>query len=305
MYSIENQQLKVVISPKGAELQSIFHKTHGLEYMWSGDPAFWGKHSPILFPIVGTLKSDTYYYQNKPYSLGRHGFARDMAFEVEEQNPDTITFLLRSSPATRTKYPFAFVLRVIYRLTEDGLTATYRVENGRGHGSGDGSANGSRDGSEAEMYFSIGAHPAFKVPLAEGTAYTDYYLEFNHVETAPRWPISPEGLIEKAPAPLLKDTSRIGLTKELFAADALVFKHLTSTAVSLRSAKTTHGLTVEFSGFPFLGLWAAKNADFVCIEPWCGIADSVDTDQQLVNKEGINKLDAGSTFERTWKLTLF
>lgn len=297
MYTLENQQLKIVIHPKGAELQSVFHKVHRLEYMWSGDPAFWGKHSPILFPIVGTLKSDTYFYQNKAYSLGRHGFARDMEFEAEEQTPESIVFLLRSSAATREKFPFAFELRVIYRLTEDGLTVTYRVENGSrdkpGQGSGD------------ELYFSIGGHPAFRVPLAEGTDYTDYFLEFGQKETAPRWPISPQGLIEKTPVPLLQDSNRIPLTRELFAADALVFKHLHSTKVALRSAKTTHGLAVEFAGFPYIGLWAAKNADFVCIEPWCGIADSVDADQQLVHKEGINKLNAGPAFERTWRLRAF
>src|ERR1700690_1258731 len=83
MFTIENELLKVIINAKGAELQSIFHKTHQLEYMWSGDPAFWAKKSPVLFPIVGTLKNDTYFYNNKPYKLGRHGFARDMEFEIE------------------------------------------------------------------------------------------------------------------------------------------------------------------------------------------------------------------------------
>lgn len=289
MLSIDNRQLKISIHPKGAELQSIFHKGRQLEYMWGGDPAIWGKHSPILFPIVGTLKEDKYYYEGKPYSLGRHGFAREMEFEVEEQGPDHLVLLLRNDVSTRQKYPFDFELRLTYRLLDEGFTTTYSVKN-----------PGSTD-----MYFSVGGHPAFKVPLAEGTTYDNYYLEFDQKETASRWPISAEGLIEQQPIPLLKDTRRLPLAKELFAKDALVFKQLSSTSVSLRSDKTDHGLTFDFAGFPFLGIWAAKNADFLCIEPWCGIADSVDSTQQLTEKEGIIRLAPGATFERTWGVTLF
>jgi galactose mutarotase-like enzyme len=155
------------------------------------------------------------------------------------------------------------------------------------------------------MYFSVGGHPAFRVPLAVGTDYTDYYLEFDQEEDAPRWPISKDGLIERESLPLLEHQKMIKLTRELFAKDALVLKGLRSSGVSLRSARTERGLRMEFPGFPFLGVWAASGADFVCIEPWCGIADSVATDQQWTGKEGINRLEAGENFERTWTLTLF
>ena len=286
MFSIENRHLKINIHPKGAELQSIYHKDHKLEYLWNGDPAFWGKHSPLLFPIVGTLKEDTYIYQDKTYSLPRHGFARDMEFEVEEQGPDAITLLLKSNDATKANYPFDFELRVTYQLAPKGLATTYSVKNL----------------SSGDMYFSIGAHPAFKVPLVAGTAYTDYTLEFENKETSPRWPITKEGLIEKPPKPLLRSTRYLPLNKELFLEDALVFKNLSSTTIALKSEKTERGLLLDFTDFPYLGIWAAKNADFVCIEPWCGIADSFDTTQQLTDKEGINKLASNDIFERTWTL---
>lgn len=289
MLSIENKRLKIGINPKGAELQSIFHKEHRLEYLWNGDPAFWGKHSPLLFPIVGTLKEDAYTYGGKNYSLGRHGFAREKVFAVEKQEPEAVTFLLQSNSTTRENFPFAFDLRVTYRLAPNGLQVIYSVKNP----------------SDKDLYFSIGGHPAFKVPLVEGTTYNDYFLEFDEKETAPRWPISKDGLIEKTPAPFLKDTATLPLTKELFAKDALVFKGLSSTEVSLRSAKTKHGLSFDFTGFPYLGIWAAQNADFVCIEPWCGIADSVDTDQQFTGKEGINKLAPKEEFERDWTVSFF
>ena len=289
MFTIENEFLKVIINAKGAELQSIFHKTHLLEYMWSGDSSFWAKKSPVLFPIVGTLKNDTYFYNNKPYKLGRHGFARDMEFETENQIAGSITFVLKSNETTLQHFPFLFEFYIKYSIEKNDLTVTYTVKNI----------------SDNEMYFSVGAHPAFKVPIVEGTIYSDYYLEFNEDETLARWPISPDGLIEKKPEPFLIAKNILSLSKELFYKDALVFKFPTSSMVSLRSDKTNHGLDFNFSEFPFLGIWAAKNADFVCIEPWCGIADSVDTNQQIKDKEGINKLNAGEIFERSWKVSFY
>jgi galactose mutarotase-like enzyme len=288
MFTIENQELKVSIHRKGAEIQSLFHKFHDLEYMWGGDPAFWGKHSPLLFPIVGTLKGNTYYYGGKAYSLPRHGFARDREFIVETQRADAITFLLQSDEQTWAVYPFEFELRVGYRLVSNKVATTYQIRNP----------------SSEPMYFSIGGHPAFRVPLIPGTEYTDYYLEFDGVEETPRWPISKDGLIGRKPIPLLEDTAVLPLRKELFAKDALVLKHPISAGVTLRSGGTDRRLRMDFPGFPFLGIWAASNADFVCIEPWCGIADPVDSDQQLMDKEGINLLEGGGVFQRTWTASL-
>lgn len=288
MYTIENSEVKASIDPKGAELQSLYQKEHQLEYMWGGDPAFWGKHSPLLFPIVGTLKDNTYQYDGKSYMLSRHGFARDREFVAETQSDDAISFLLRSDERTLAVFPFTFELRVIYRLRAGGISTTYQVKNS----------------GKGPMYFSVGGHPAFRVPLVPGTGYTDYYLEFDGVETAPRWPISKDGLIGRDPSPLLQDTAVLPLRKELFAKDALVIKSLVSTGVTLRSGLSERGLRMDFPGFPFLGIWAAANADFVCIEPWCGIADSVDSNQQWIEKEGINKLEEGGVFERTWTLRL-
>jgi galactose mutarotase-like enzyme len=289
MFSIENEKLKIIINPKGAELQSIFNKEFGIEYMWSGDAAFWAKKSPVLFPIVGTLKNDTYFYNNKPYKLSRHGFARDMEFEVGDQQKESINFFIKNNENIFKNYPFAFEFIIKYTIDNNKLTVTYMLKNI----------------SEEELYFSVGGHPAFKVPIADNTSYEDYYLKFNNDESLSRWPISADGLIENKTQPVLSGTNILPLTKELFFKDALVFKHPASSVISLLSEKTNHGLNFNISGFPYLGIWAAKNADFVCIEPWCGIADSADTDQQLINKEGINKLNAGEIFERSWNATFF
>ncbi|MBS1574038.1 MAG: aldose 1-epimerase family protein, partial [Bacteroidetes bacterium] len=254
MYTIENEIVRVVIKSAGAELESIYNKHTALEYLWDANPVFWAKKSPVLFPLVGTLKKDTYYFEGKSYLLSRHGFARDMDFVVTSQQKDSVTFLLESNNSTLTKYPFSFRFSIIYTIAENQLRVTYKILN-----------TGNK-----KMFFSVGGHPAFKVPLAVNTAYPDYYLQFNKPETTGKWPISKDGLIQKTPEPFFNNSTHLPLTKDLFYKDALVFKHLNSDKISLLSDKTPHGLEFDFTGFPYLGIWAAKNADFVCIEPWCG-----------------------------------
>jgi galactose mutarotase-like enzyme len=289
MFTIENNQLLVTIQSKGAELQSIIHKEHELEYLWSADPAFWPKKSPVLFPIVGALKENTFYYNGQAYQLSRHGFAREKDFTVTTQKTDAISFSISSNKDTLQQYPFPFRLTITYTLVADTLEVTYAVENT----------------GASTMYFSIGGHPAFKVPLVEGTIYDDYELQFNKTENAGRWPIAAEGLLESQPLPLLNHTQVLPLSKALFMQDALVLKNLQSHAVTLASHKTPHGLQFDFSGFPYLGLWAAPGADFLCIEPWCGIADSVNSNQQLPEKEGIQTLAADGAFERAWRARFY
>ncbi|RPD38278.1 aldose 1-epimerase family protein [Chitinophaga barathri] len=289
MMEIANEYIRVQVSAQGAELQSIVRKDNQLEYLWSGDPAFWGKKSPILFPIVGGLKDNTYRYKGKSYQLGRHGFAREMAFNVSEHTPTSITFSLSDDDSTLAKYPFHFNLTVRYAIQNATLSVKYTVQN---------------TGDEP-MYFSIGAHPAFKVPLVEQTAFDDYSLHFNKPETAGVWPLSDAGLIQTAPVPYLEDVTELMLQKSLFYKDALVFKHLASDVISIRSSQTPHGLEVSFPGFPYMGIWSAKDADFVCIEPWCGIADPVNTSGELEEKEGIHLLAPEEIFKREWSAIFF
>ena len=287
--TLENDHLRVRVKEKGAELTDVENKFTNLEYMWSGDPVFWGKVSPILFPIVGALKDNTFLYAGAHYELTRHGFARDMVFDLIEQRSDYITFQLLSNTSTRPKYPFDFELKVSYHVINNFLEVTYTVVN-----SGD-----------TTMYFSIGAHPAFKVPLVAGTDFEAHYLLFEDKETAPRWPIDPNGLIMDKPIPFLENTSTLKLSHDLFKQDALVFKNLRSQNISLKSNAHSNGLDFYFQGFSYLGIWSAKNSDFVCIEPWCGIADSVLHDQNLTTKEGIIELPAAESWTRAWKARFY
>ena len=212
-----------------------------------------------------------------------------MDFSVTAQADDTTTLTLTDSDETLRNFPFPFRLDVIYTLESSTVHVKYRVTN-----------NGSDN-----MFFSIGAHPAFKVPLDKKLDYHDYYFEFDQTEDAYRWLISRQGLIEPVTVPFLINTNILHITKELFRDDAIVFKYLNSHKVKLKSNRSKHGVEVSYPGFPFLGLWAAPGADFVCIEPWCGIADGTTSKQEFINKEGINLLTPSQVFERTWSVTLF
>ncbi|MBN8837349.1 MAG: aldose 1-epimerase family protein [Sphingobacteriia bacterium] len=289
LFAIENNIVKVEIADKGAELQSIFNKETRLEYLWDANPDFWAKKSPVLFPIVGGLKNNTFFFNDNPYQLNRHGFARDSIFEVVLQEPDALTFLLKPDESTRKNYPFEFEFYVEYKLSANKLSVTYIVKNT----------------DEKEMYFSVGAHPAFKVPLTSGTGFNDWFLQFDQNETEGIWPLTSDGLIKMHPVPFFQGTDKIELNKQLFYKDALVFKHLKSASISILSNKTKHGLTVAYHHFPYMGIWSAKDADFVCIEPWCGIADSENSLQQLNEKEGINALQPNNLFERSWSVAVF
>ncbi len=286
---LENDHLRVRVNKKGAELTSATSKLTGLEYMWNADPAYWAKTSPILFPIVGTLRNDSFLYKGKFYTLSRHGFARDMIFNVVEQDSRKATLQLLSNDITLEKYPFNFILEIEYEIIDNFLQVSYIVKN---------------PGDEI-MYFSIGGHPAFKVPLTNKTTFEDHFLQFSEEENAPRWPIDLHGLILDTPSPMLDGSSTLKLTHELFSQDALVFKSLKSHQVSIRSDKHEHGLDFYFDGFPYLGIWSYKDADFVCIEPWCGIADSISHNQHLVEKEGLQKLGPSESWSRSWKVRYY
>ena len=154
------------------------------------------------------------------------------------------------------------------------------------------------------MFFSLGAHPAFAVPNTPNTNYEDYYLAFNDDEKLTYWKLE-DGLVANETETLELSRHRLNLKHDLFYNDALVFKTLQSNCISLLNTKNDYGLHFHFDDFPFFGIWAAKDASFVCLEPWCGVADSVNHNQRLANKEGIVKLDAGNSWNRCWEVECF
>ena len=283
---IENECLKAKFSTKGAELISLKSNHTKQEYIWQAIPEHWSRHAPILFPIVGKLKDDTYTYQGISYQLPQHGFARDVEFQVEEQQPDLIVFLLKSNAHTRLNYPFDFELRVSYQLISQSLKTVYTVSNTE----------------KDQMYFSIGAHPAFNCPMTPEEVRSDYKLIFNTPDQR-KTHIIENGLFSGATKPML-DGIEIPLKKSLFDDDALVFKNLKATNVTLASA-TKKWLKFHYQGFPYLGIWSkSQESPFVCIEPWFGLADNKNHNGDLTQKEGIQRLDGGESFTCDYKVEI-
>jgi len=155
------------------------------------------------------------------------------------------------------------------------------------------------------MYFSLGAHPAFKCPVLEGEKYNDYYLEFDQLETAYTYPILADGLMGEKTDLILNNKRVIDLNYHLFDKDALVFKNLKSSRVSLCSKISGKRVEVNYKGFDYLGIWAKPNANFVCIEPWMGIADGIDSDGDFEKKEGILKLNGHNIFKAGYSIEVF
>ena len=288
MILLENEQIKLTFASKGAELQRIDSKITGFNYIWSGDPAYWAKHSPVLFPIVGALKEDKYRVNGKEYQLPRHGFARDLDFEYEYVNAAEILFTLYSNEQTLKVYPFPFVLHLRYTLAGASVTCRYEVSNP----------------ADKDLLFSLGAHPAFAAPLSSALKYEDCYLEFPDDESLVFSKIA-GNLISDESGTMPLDNGKLFLKHSLFYNDALVLKHLNSRLISLKNTQNNSRLDFHFDDFPFFGIWAAKDADFVCLEPWCGIADGINHNQEFTEKEGINALSPGGQWKRNWKVEVF
>ncbi|WP_129717028.1 aldose 1-epimerase family protein [Pedobacter sp. SYP-B3415] len=289
MIQIQNDRLSASFAEKGAELQRLTGKTNAYEYLWSGNPAFWGKHSPVLFPVVGALKNDTYSFEGRSYQLSRHGFARDMDFDTKVINDTEVCFTLSDTEATHEKYPFRFSLSIRYRLDGPTLHCSYEVEN---------------PDPQRDLLFSAGAHPAFAVPVSENLAYTDYYLTFDNDSNLQYHKIK-DNLISDEVKQLTLDSGRLPLSHELFYEDALVFKTLKSKEITLENTGNATGIRFGFDSFPYFGIWSAPDADFVCLEPWCGVADGVNHNGRLEDKEGIVRLGPLEGWNRTWSVTCF
>jgi galactose mutarotase-like enzyme len=270
--TISNSTLSATINHKGAELISLLSLETKREYIWKGNPEFWGKHSPILFPIVGTLKNNSYQYKNKTYSLNRHGFARDFDFQKIKQETDKVVFSLQDNEVTFKVYPFKFELQLIYTLKKSELIVTYKVIN-------------KNDGA---LPFSIGGHPAF----ALNNPFENYSLQFESGERLKSYQLENDFLSPKTLDIGLKN-KQLPLTYSLFEKDALVFKSLLSKQIQILENNISI-LNFKFNDFPHFGIWTKINAPFICLEPWLGYADTSNTNGSLLDKEGIQLLESNS-----------
>lgn len=274
MKKLSNQTISVTIEDHGAELSSI--RRGEREYLWNADPAFWKRHSPVLFPIVGSVWNGEFRSHGATYKLGQHGFARDMDFTLLSESENEVWYVLRSSDETKQKYPYEFELRIGYRLRGNEVDVLWEVENT----------------GEEEMAFQIGAHPAF------------YYQQGDYFKVEPALPILTSRVITEGgcvdPSIRKQTATEQGyllLDEHTFDDDALVLEGSQLTAVSICDKEKNPYLTVRFTS-PLVGLWSPprKNAPFVCIEPWYGRCDEVRYDGDYENKEHINHLAPHGTF---------
>ena len=289
IYSLENSSIKITASTHGGEIHSITSKVDGTEYLWDGNPECWKYHAPILFPIVGKVVDSKYRVDGKTYELPQHGLARTSEFKLDSKTDNEVTFELTFSEESLKVYPYKFSLKSTYTLDDNTVKVTYSVKNL----------------DNKKIYFSIGTHPAFICPITQNEKLEDCYLEFSEKETSDRKVLTTEGYLSHNENECLNSTDVLTLSKELFKDDALVFDNLKSDKITIKSRNNSKALTVDFNGFPYMGIWAPKaGAPFVCIEPWFGHADYEDFNGEFSKKEGIITLEVEKEFSCTYKVTV-
>ncbi|MGG7178244.1 aldose 1-epimerase family protein [Clostridium paraputrificum] len=289
IYSLENSTVKITASNHGGEIHSLTSKITGTEYLWNGNPEFWKYHAPILFPIVGKVKDLKYRVDGIEYELPQHGLARISDFNLLSQSEDSITFELKYSEDTLKVYPYKFSLQITYSLEENAVKVTYTVNNL----------------DDKEIFFSIGAHPAFMCPIEENEKLEDYSFKFNSKETSSIMLLNKQGYFTGERLDYLNNSDTIPLSKEVFNNDALVFDDLKSNKITIQSKNHSKSLSLDFTGFPYMGLWApAAGAPFVCIEPWFGHADYDNFTGELKEKEGIISLDENKSFGCSYTISI-
>lgn len=298
-YVLENEVLQVEIDSFGAEIKSVKRKSDRLEYMWQADPAYWGRTSPVLFPFVGALKNKEYRYEGKTYSMGQHGFARDMEFVCEAldgrhgaaagtKGEHAIWFVLESDARTYEKYPFQFRLHIGYELRINEVKVSWKVENI----------------DTKPMYFAIGAHPAFLCPVHGEADKNGYGLRFGGVKDELHYHgNTPDGMAEMTDHVLqLKDRS-VTFTPGFFDAGTYMVEGKQTGHVELLDRNGAAYVTVDFDT-PLFAVWSpeGKNAPFVCIEPWYGRCDTADFTGSLAERAYENGLAAGGSFEALYSM---
>ena len=266
--TINSDNFSASFLSQGAELCSVFHKQSGYEYIWQANKNIWARHAPILFPFVGRLKNYEYLYNGKIYKIEQHGFARDMQFKVSSQGTDFVIFDLDKNDYTLQRYPFNFNLKIHYKLSDKGLLMEFIITNF----------------GNFPMPVSFGGHPAFNIISPD-----DAIIEFENDDNAESWQLLNNFLSFKT-CKVTNGKGEILIDKSTFDKDALIFKNLKSKWVKLISKSSEKYVKVFIDGWKYLGIWAKPNSNFICIEPWEGIADLINFNNDVSVKEGIINL---------------
>ncbi len=274
LFKIENEFLTCEIDDMGAQLHSLVSKENGKEYIWQGNPDIWYGQAPVLFPVIGQLINDKYFYNGVEYTMPKHGLARKLLFKVKECEGAKAVFSLESDENTLKAYPFDFEYLVTFELKGKSLVNTMTVVNK----------------TKGEMYFSVGAHPGFNCNVGD-------VIEFEQPETLATERIDKENLIIPEKFPFMENEKSFVITKEIFEPDALILSDIKSEKLRI---KGENEIEFTFGKCPFLGIWAKPGAPYVCIEPWYGVNDGREVKKDISEKRGIERLGKGESFEFSW-----
>ncbi len=283
-HSFSSAGVTACVRSSGAELCSL-RDAVGTEYLWSAAPV-WPRHAPVLFPIVGRLRDDTLVHEGRSYRLTQHGFARDRRFSWVDRFPTGCVLALRDDAQTRMMYPFPFRFAIQYSVEDSTLAITFTVTN-----TGD-----------AVLPASMGAHPAFRWPLVPGMAKEAYSLTFDAEETTPIRGVA-DGLLTDALRPSPIAGRRLALAEELFRDDALILPRPASRSLRFAAAEGP-AITVGWEGFPHLGLWSRAGGDFLCIEPWSGMASPSDFEGEFIHKPWLMLIPPGESRTAAYRITV-
>ena len=290
LYTISNDLISLTINSVGAEIKSI--KKDGIEYMHQADPATWNRSAPYLFPAIGCFKNKVTYFNNQPYNLPKHGFIRDMEMELVEKTDTSLVLETKENGESLRYFPYKFIFRVTYTLVAETVNAKIEVKNP----------------NNDVMPFNLGLHPAFRVPLFEGEAFEDYQIKFNKKGTyeVPTVDLS-NGLIDWSNiCRIFNNLEVLPLNYDDYKKDALVFDNVPFNEMILSNPKNEYGIKLTFNDFKTVGIWTPNhvNANFVCLEPWMGCADSPVSSGKFAEKKNIINLSPNQTYSTTYQITI-
>lgn len=289
-YTLENESLIVTVDTFGAEIKSVKNKATGCEYIWCGDSAYWGRTAPVLFPFVGSCRDKKYTFAGTDYEITAHGFARDMEHTVVSSTDTEIWFSLKDTEETYKKYPFHFDFMNGYKLEGNTVSVIWKV------------INPGQDRNDNNLYFSVGAHPAFVCPINGENNKAGYKLFFEGLnEIRHHGNLTGTCTHENLVLPL--ENNRVTITPEFFDRTTYIVEGSQTGCVGIETPDGARYITVRFDT-PLFGIWSPekKNAPFLCIEPWCGRADYDDFEGDLTQREYGNTLAKDRVFENTYSI---
>ena len=284
--SLHSGDLSAEVNPQGAQLSTL-RDAQGRDLLWDGDPAVWTGRAPLLFPIVGALAGGAYRLDSKVYHLSRHGFARGKRFDLIDSTADAATFQLKADAASHEIYPYRFELDVHFALEGTTLSITSWVRNA----------------GDEPMPASFGYHPGFRWPLPYGRARASHFIEFTSDEPAPMRRLNVDGLLTPKAHATPISNRRLVLGDDLFKDDVIIFDKIRSDSVTYGAADGPR-IRVSYPGMPYLGIWTKPAANFICIEPWHGVADPQGFSQDFRAKPGVFMVPPGSALAMRMAITL-